>query len=80
MSLQERYPLLVCLVCQAHSLALVLKHWAKLKHCPHLAALFDSLNLIVNCILDNSRIKWLVKQKQEALGQKVGPEHKLDIG
>jgi hypothetical protein len=68
---QERYPLLVCLVCQSHSLALVLKHWAKLKHCEHLSIWFDSLNLIINCILENSRIKWLVNLKQKEIYGKV---------
>jgi hypothetical protein len=70
-ALQERYPLLVCLIYQSHSLALVLKHWAKVKHCEHVAAWFESLNLMINCILENTRIKWLVNQKQKEIYGKV---------
>jgi hypothetical protein len=70
--LQEKMPLAVGIVCQSHSLSLGLKHFAMEKHCPNVAAAFESANLVVNCILENARIRWLVNQKQVELYGKVG--------
>jgi 4-diphosphocytidyl-2C-methyl-D-erythritol kinase len=61
----------VGIVCQSHSASLGLKHFAMPKHCPNVAATFESANLVTNCILDNARIRWLVNQKQQQQYGKV---------